>query len=133
VRAPFSGYLRCAANGAVRIRPSLSTRSGAVCVLKISGTSAVYVQPLLFVLRGDATLLKAGFLLDTLLMKTSKPTAADVIRAVAETLDVICKARGIEVGDLDEASIDRLLWSASEEHLGGGTLVFGTSWCVKRS
>ena len=86
------------------------------------------MQPLLFVIRGNQTLLNAGFPPDTLLMKTSKPTVADVIIAVAETLDVICSARGIEVRDLDEASIDKLLWSAYEEHLGDGTLVSDTSW-----
>jgi hypothetical protein len=86
------------------------------------------LQPLLFVIKGNQTLLKAGFLPDTLLMKTSKPRVADIIRAVAETLDVICLARGIEVRDLDEAAIDKLLWSAYEEHLGDGTLVSDTSW-----
>jgi hypothetical protein len=87
---------------------------------------------LFFVIRGNETLLKTGFLPGTLLMKTSKPRVADIVRAVAETLDVICIARGIEVRDLDEASINKLLWSAYEEHLGDGTSVSDTSWCEKR-
>jgi hypothetical protein len=45
-------------------------------------------------------------------MTTPKPRAADVISAVGETLDAICKARGIELENLDEAMIDRLLWSS---------------------
>ena len=87
-------------------------------MLKISGTPVAYPQPLLFAIRGTATRLTAHFLPDTLLMNTSKPRATDVIRVVAETLDVICRARGIEVRDLDEALIENLLWSSFEEHLG---------------
>jgi len=68
-------------------------------------------------------LLEAESLLKTLFMNTLKPGAADVIKAVAEAPDVICAARGIYVRDLDDAVIERLLWSSFEEHLGSGTLV----------
>jgi hypothetical protein len=53
-------------------------------------------------------------------MSTPKPTAADVINAVSETLDLLCKARGIPFEDLDESMIDRLLVSSFREYLGGG-------------
>jgi hypothetical protein len=62
----------------------------------------------------------------TIIMNTPNPGTADVIRAVAETLDVICAAQGIEVRNLDDAMIDRLLWSSFEEHLGSGRLVADT-------
>jgi hypothetical protein len=56
-------------------------------------------------------------------MNPPKFTDADVINAVSVTLDVMCKARGISFDDLNEAMIDKLLWSSFEEYLGGGTLV----------
>jgi hypothetical protein len=49
-----------------------------------------------------------------------------VIRAVAETLDVICSVRGIEVRDLDDAVIDNLLLSSFGEFLGNDTVIAGT-------
>ncbi|MDH6147180.1 MULTISPECIES: hypothetical protein [Paraburkholderia] len=55
-------------------------------------------------------------------MDTLKPTAADVINAARETLDVICKVRGIKFEDLDEAMVDTLLLSSFNEYLGGGVL-----------
>ncbi|CAB3805329.1 hypothetical protein LMG28138_05649 [Pararobbsia alpina] len=51
-------------------------------------------------------------------LNTPKPRTADVIRSVAEALDVICRAQGIEVRDLDDAVIEKLLSSSFEEHLG---------------
>ena len=92
-------------------------------MLKISGTPVAYPQPLLFVVRGSATWLKAHFPPNTLRLNTSKPRTADVIRAVSETPDVICRVRGIDVGHLDETTIENLLWSSLEEHLGSGTPV----------
>jgi hypothetical protein len=65
-------------------------------------------------------------------VNTPKPGAADVISAVGETLDAICKASGIEFENLDEAMIDRLLRSSFEEYLGCGRLVPDTLG-VKRS
>ncbi len=56
-------------------------------------------------------------------MSTLKPTAADVIDAVNETLEVLCRARGIPFEDLDESMIDRLLLSSFREYLGGGAPV----------
>lgn len=56
-------------------------------------------------------------------MNTPKPTAVDVINAVSETLDVICKARGVELDALGEAMVDKRLWSSSEGYLGDGSLV----------
>jgi hypothetical protein len=117
-RAPFIGYSPRVANSAACALPSLSSCFVAACLLKISGTPAVHLQPLLFSSRGIATWLNSHFRPNTLLMNTSKIRATDVIRVVAETLDVICRARGIDVGDLDEATIETLLWSSFEEHLG---------------
>jgi len=57
---------------------------------------------------------------------------ANVISSVRETLDVICKARDIEFESLDEAMIDKLLWSSFNEYLGSGGLVADAT-CMKRS
>jgi hypothetical protein len=65
-------------------------------------------------------------------MNTPKFTDADVINAVSVTLDVMCKARGISLDDLNEAMIDKLLWNSFNEYLGSGRLVADTT-CVKRS
>jgi hypothetical protein len=73
-----------------------------------------------FVIRGNAALVKAESPPKTLFMNTSKPGTADVIRSVGETLDVICAAQGIEVRDLDDAMIEKLLWISFEEQLGSG-------------
>jgi len=56
-------------------------------------------------------------------MNTPKPEAADVIRVAAETLDAICTARGIKVRDLDDAMIDELLRSSTQEYLVSDTLI----------
>jgi hypothetical protein len=50
-------------------------------------------------------------------MDKPKITVADVINSVGETLRTICNARGIELKDVDDGLIDKLLSNAFEEYL----------------
>jgi hypothetical protein len=60
-------------------------------------------------------------------MNTPKPSEAAVIHAATQTLTLLCRIRGMEPDDLDDAVVDRLLWSSFEEYLGSGAMVADTA------
>jgi len=60
-------------------------------------------------------------------MNTPKPSETAIIHAAVQTLTLLCRIRGMEPDDLDDAVVDRLLWSSFEEYLGSGSLVADTA------
>lgn len=74
-----------------------------------------------------------GEFAENLFMITSNARAADVISAIGETLGAICKVRGIEFESLDEAMLDKLLWTRSTSTLAVAGLLPTPRGCSDRS
>jgi hypothetical protein len=66
-------------------------------------------------------------------MNTPKPSEAAVIHAALQTLTLLCRIRGREPDDLDDAVVDRLLWSSFEEYLGSGSMIADTAFARRPS
>ncbi|WP_218779340.1 hypothetical protein, partial [Paraburkholderia caledonica] len=55
---------------------------------------------------------------ENVIMNTPKHSEAAVIHATVQTLKLLCRIRGMEQDGLDDAVVDKLLWSSFEEYLG---------------
>jgi hypothetical protein len=65
---------------------------------------------------------------ENVIMNTPKPSDAAIIHAAVQTLKLLCRIRGMEPDDLDDAVVDKLLWSSFEEYLGSGSIVADTAF-----
>jgi hypothetical protein len=65
---------------------------------------------------------------ENVIMNTPKPSEAATIDGAVQTLKLLCRISGREPEDLDDAVVDKLLWSSFEEYLGSGSIVADTSF-----
>lgn len=69
---------------------------------------------------------------ENVIMNTPKPSEAAIIDAAVQTLELLCRIRGIEPEDLDDAEVDKLLWSSFEEYLGSGSIIADAAFARRR-